>query len=524
MSSKAGLYEIDQPYFHAVSRGDGTETRGNPNVFLGHKISRGKDRPPDGVFATWRWDGQCLRVENDRYGFYPLYYFANEVEVCISPSLVRLIGEGAPDELDYPALAVFLRLGFFVGDDTPFEAIRAVPPGADFAWARGRFRVRGNPFLVQRQSLSRDAAIDAYISLFRQAMELRRPKDDNFILPLSGGRDSRHILLELCRMKCAPRRCVTSYKYPTLSSRRPDASIAPMLARRLNVSHSFFKDDESPFRRELTTNIVLNMCVDEPAWIFALYDYINKNSPVCYDGIAALLSHSTYVTREPLCLFEQGHWEELADYLFRQWSKGPSISRLLGADRRDKLDGETAAIRVLKELKRHAGAANPLLAFYFWNRTRREVALAPLLLLKDVEAAYMPYLDHQLCDFLLSLPPDMTIDRKLHSDTIHRAFPQYSSIPFSRDVKLANSQFSISIHRIKYFTDFVSFVLQRRSDWLSLDSHMLLRNFLRHFHPARARLASHLLPTALYLLQLEYLAKEGAADLGVFGCRLAKGP
>lgn len=523
MSRKAAPYNIDQPYFHARWHGDGIETRGSPKVFLGHKICGGGETPADGVFATWRWDGKRLRVENDRYGFYPLYYFASDTEVCISPSLVRLIGEGAPDELDYPALAVFLRLGFFLGNDTPFKCIRAVPPGADFEWARERFGVGGKPLLVRPRSVSRNAAIDEYISLFRQAMERRRPKDDNFILPLSGGRDSRHILLELCRMKCPPRRCITAYKYPTLSSRRTDAAIAPVLARRLNVPHSFFKDGESPFKRELTTNIALNMCVDEPAWIFALYEYINRNSPISYDGIAALLSHSTYVTREALDLFDNGRWDELANYLFRQWSKGRHTLCILSADRRDKFDEETAGMRVLKELESHAGAANPLLAFYFWNRTRREVALAPLLLLKDVEAAFMPYLDHQVCDFLLSLSPDITIDRKLHSDAIHRAFPRYSSIPFSRDLRMANSQISIAMHRIKYFADFTSFVLTRRTDWLLLDRDALLRTLLRHFHPAGARLVDRFLPTALYLLQLEHLVKHGAADLGIFGCRLADG-
>ncbi len=521
MSRKADPYDIDQPYFHAKWREDGIKTRGSPSAFLGHKISGGKDAPPDGVFATWRWDGKRLRVENDRYGFYPLYYFASDVEVCISPSLVRLIGEGAPNELDYPALAVFLRLGFFLGNDTPFKSIRALPPGADFEWTRERFRVGGNPPAVRPRSISRNAAIDQYISLFRQAMERRRPKDGNFILPLSGGRDSRHILLELCRMKCPPRRCITGYKYPTLSSRRTDAAIAPVLAERLNVPHSFFKDGESPLKREMTTNIALNMCVDEPAWIFALYEYINGNSPISYDGIAALLSHSTYVTREALNIFHHGRWDELVNYLFRQWSKGPRTFSILSVDQRDKFDKETAAIRVLQELKSHAGAANPLLSFYFWNRTRREVALAPLLLLKDVEAAFMPYLDHQVCDFLLSLSPDITIDRRLHSDAIHRAFPQYSSIPFSRDLKMANSQFSISTHRLKYFADFMSFVLKRRSDWLFLDRHMPLRTLLGHFHPAGTRPAGRFLPTALYLLQLEHLVKHGTANLGIFGCRLA---
>lgn len=71
---------------------------------------------------------QALRVQNDRYGFYPLYYFIRPGEVCVSPSLVQLLSEGAPTAPDVAALAVFLRVGWFIGEDTPFQHIRAFPP------------------------------------------------------------------------------------------------------------------------------------------------------------------------------------------------------------------------------------------------------------------------------------------------------------------------------------------------------------------------------------------------------------
>jgi hypothetical protein len=31
---------------------------------------------------------------------------------------------------------VFLRLGFFLSEDTPFAAIRALPPGGKLIWSR----------------------------------------------------------------------------------------------------------------------------------------------------------------------------------------------------------------------------------------------------------------------------------------------------------------------------------------------------------------------------------------------------
>src|SRR5437764_1467547 len=72
-----------------------------------------------GIKASWFWDGARLVARNDRYGFSPLFYFEHEGEFCISPSLVKLVEQDAPLEFDDPGMAVFLRLGFFIGEDTP---------------------------------------------------------------------------------------------------------------------------------------------------------------------------------------------------------------------------------------------------------------------------------------------------------------------------------------------------------------------------------------------------------------------
>ncbi len=512
-------YSIDLPYFYARFGHGAYVTRGTREVSLGHDIAAGTDEPSNGIHGAWRWDGERLTAGNDRFGVYPLYYFANDKEVCISPSLVRLLEEGAPNELDYAALATFLHLGFFLGEDTAFKHIRAMPPNAAFEWTREGLSVKGHRPAFAARPISRDEAIDEYISLFRRGVERRRPEGD-YIMPLSGGRDSRHILLELCRMGCPPRQCITSLKDPNLSSRNKDTRLAPEVAARLGIPHRFFTEQPSVFKRNLAANFALNFCSGEQAWQFDLYTYLNENTPVCYDGAAALLSHSTYVTREPLDLFAKGRWEELAEVLLRQWSKDAILSGIVDPDHRDLFSRDMARDRVFQELKRHDGAANPLIAFYFWNRTRRQVAMLPHMLMKDLKAVYMPFLDNHVVDLMLSLPPDLTLDRKFHSQAINRAFPQYASIPFSQDVKTVKSKFDIFMYRSRYFANFLWFISRHQGGWKFLDRNMLLRTILSHFHPARARLDQRFLPNALYLLQLGHLTNNRAGGLGNFACRL----
>jgi hypothetical protein len=69
-------------------------------------------------------------------------------------------------------MAVFLRLGYFIGEDTPFRSIRTLPPDATLEWKDGRLSVSGRYAFGKPQSLARDAA-DHYSLLFRESIRRR---------------------------------------------------------------------------------------------------------------------------------------------------------------------------------------------------------------------------------------------------------------------------------------------------------------------------------------------------------------
>src|ERR1041385_6956081 len=129
-----GAGEPPSPYFFVRRTGDEHVMEGQATCSLGHQIPRKELGISDGVFAAWTWDGKRLRVRNDRYGLFPLYYFSNAVSFGISPSIPRLVSLGAPTDLDHAALATFLQFDSFLGEDTPFRAIRALPPNAELFW------------------------------------------------------------------------------------------------------------------------------------------------------------------------------------------------------------------------------------------------------------------------------------------------------------------------------------------------------------------------------------------------------
>ena len=109
------------PFFSAIHADGRTLTKGSFSCDLGHAIDRSGSDEPDGVFVRWRvLDGE-FTLSTDRYGMYPCSYCVDANTLRVSPSIPRLLPEGAPVILDDEALAVFFRLGYFLDDRTPFR-------------------------------------------------------------------------------------------------------------------------------------------------------------------------------------------------------------------------------------------------------------------------------------------------------------------------------------------------------------------------------------------------------------------
>jgi asparagine synthase (glutamine-hydrolysing) len=410
------------PYFFARKNGDEVVVRGQLSCQLGHKLPFRTGAVPDGIFAGWKWDGHTLEVEHDRYGFFPLFYYARADEFAVSPSLVTLLREGAPPDLDADALAVFLQLGFFIDDETPFKHVKAVPPNLRFTW-NGSLDIHEHRELGDRAEISRAEALQTYADLFRQAVRKRMPSGQ-VALPLSGGRDSRHVLFELCEAGVRPAFCISAKRYGRGNN---DVEVASVLARTLELDHVVLQ----PVRRleaELQKNLATSFCADEHAWLIPLAEHLGGRAVTIYDGLGGdVLSASLFQKPSWLELYRARRFGELASVLVGK-RRGEMIA-LAGADAR-RLRGEVLE-RIAIELERYADATNPSTMFFFWNRTRREIALAPFGLLSGVEMCFCPYLDHDVFDFLTSLPPEITIDRSFHSETIALAHPVAQRIPYA---------------------------------------------------------------------------------------------
>jgi asparagine synthase (glutamine-hydrolysing) len=387
------------------------------------------------TYVRWHWDGQRLEIDTDSFGFIPAYVYTRGREAAVSTSVERLIGAGARLRIDRAALAVFLRLGFFVGEDTPFVEIRALPPDAHVVWQDGRLSTSGAPYVVPAARIARHDAINRAIELTAMAVERRRGSLD-VAIPLSGGRDSRHILLALAASGHAPSFAVTVPRCPPTAAE--DERIAALVAMHLHVPHVVVSQSREPAAAEARKNIATNYCADEHAWFFPMIDYVNEHAGGTFEGIGGSLWTTGWLPdRESREAWRQGRFEEVARRILDRYSTTGEafLAKLLDGDRTSAAAEERLAL----EVARHAQAADPGKSFHFWNRLRRELALIPFGELRRSGEVYTPLVDRDVVDFLLSLQPEVVsprlsrADKSFHTEAIRRAFPHAAGIPFESE-------------------------------------------------------------------------------------------
>jgi len=445
---------MTEKYFYAQWTAGEAKTRGLNQASFGHKVFHGPNGKPDGVWADWSWNGDKLVVENDRYGMFPLFYYYRNNEICVSPSIAKILEQGADGELDYSALAVFVHIGFFIGEDTPFKHIKTVPPNATFSWQSGCLNVEGRYHFSERnERISYDDAIDESISLFRQSIKRRLPQDENFVVPLTGGRDSRDIILELNRLGYKPKYAVTVEGVPPTPP--GDVEVAALLAGRLKIDHRIVRQPASYFEARKKTFAQTHFCADEHVQFWAMKEHLDSNISASYDGIMGdTLTKGIFTKTDMFSLFEKGYLFNLAETIIKEFQYSyscvseESLKSIVSKQLYSKLNKRLAIERLTEELEKHVPVHNPVSSFFFWSRARREIGLAPFAIFRNIPTVFCPYLDYDYYDFMTSLDPALLLSGKFHDDVITRAYPEFSDIPYqSKNVHAADS-YTPNPHRL----------------------------------------------------------------------------
>jgi asparagine synthase (glutamine-hydrolysing) len=412
--------------FIRISRSGGQwAVAGQPHVLLGRSTKAEAERWPVG-FVEWNWDGHQLIATTCRYGILPAYWYADDQQIILSDRISGILRYLAPN-LEPVAIALLLRMPFLVNDITPFKGVHRLPAGAKLVWADGELHLSGErPQPGEIFAGNRQEAIGRYIELFRAAVQRCGFLLENYAVALSGGRDSRHIFLELIAQGKKPLFCFTALHFPPIEDY--DLEVASLLAARLNIEHRVIAQPRDVLPQFLEHNRLVEFCTWEHPWCVSIRNWLGKQYCIT-DGIAGdVLSAGLFQSVDLLDLAERQEWNLIAGKIIDSWG-GLNSKNLYKKNVLDRFPSHLAQEAIVKELQLCACSINPIRDFYFWNRTRRCIALIPFCIFSE-SICVTPFLDPALFDFLCSLPPNISADKAFHTDVIIQAYPEFADIQF----------------------------------------------------------------------------------------------
>lgn len=376
------------------------------------------------LVAEIRSSPEEVTLTADRLGMLPVFYAESCGRLIAGKSLSAVVQRLSAPRFDDEAVSAYFTLGYYVGDRTPVEGVRVLRPGETVRMRDGVLQrtERWAPPAPFRGGYG--DAVEAYRERF--AASVRKRLVHSAVLPISGGRDSRHILGELLRQGARPARLIT-----LVTGETSDPEIAVRIADRAGLPLQEIPEGPSAVERERCKARSNHYLTDENAWFVDLLPHLE--GPLL-DGIGGdVLSNGLYFDAKTTELLRRGDVETAAAHYCARFGTG--YRAFLSRPYRRRWARPVGMPLIAAELGRYRSAPDPVKAFLFWNRTRREIALLPLGMAAERVPVLLPYLDDGLLDFLLSLPAEEFGQPGFHDATIQSACPGLADIPYAGKLK-----------------------------------------------------------------------------------------
>jgi hypothetical protein len=415
----------------AFIRVRGSAATGALECRMGYRIPR-PDRGigvADGAWYEWAWDGARLNARTSRHGMPPLYYAHDDHQILLSGSIAALLRHGAPQDLDWDALGIMVRLGHCIGDRTPYRFIRVLPADATLQWTNGALTIQAGARNAGPQlGIRPDDAIERYVDLVKRAVQRRLPQG-TFTVPLSGGRDSRHILLELAAAGYKPDIVYTAGHY--LSSSEGDRIAAAAVATRMGIVQRFVPSCPRSLMLEYRKNVRTDFCALEHGWGLTFASELAQYDSV-YDGLnGGILFGRGSKAAERFRALAEGRCSEVAAAMLN--GNDGWMARVLRPEIVEALSRENATRLLTAELERHVHAINPIQSYYYWNRVARSTTYYSHRLFTN-RFVHCPLDDMDLVDFAMRLPPAISLDSTFQTRALRARFSAFANVPFAEDV------------------------------------------------------------------------------------------
>ncbi|HXB06845.1 MAG TPA: asparagine synthase (glutamine-hydrolyzing) [Puia sp.] len=200
----------------------------------------------DGMFAFAIWDEatQKLFIARDRFGEKPLFFYRDHGEFLFASEMKALWAAGVPRERNPRMIYNFLTLGYTQnpgdGFETFFQQISKLPPRSYLVYHPATDNLEISVYwdieAGQPVAIPEDSAIEQFVQLLEGSVRRRLRSDVRVGASLSGGLDSSSVVATILRQTHAP------LDLPTFSALFPgfqkdESAFIQLLTHRLSLEN-----------------------------------------------------------------------------------------------------------------------------------------------------------------------------------------------------------------------------------------------------------------------------------------------
>lgn|GEM_PF-2018323 len=444
------------------------ETIANPkkvilDVCKNREFDKLKELNGSFLVAIYDQTNEKLTLINDRFGSKKLFYYYDKNNFFFSPKIAPLMTIAEKKQIRKDALIDFLIFGFFLEDKTFDAYVHQLAPASVLEISKNQMTVKrywnypcdGNYDRREPEVLLKELAIR-----WQNAVDNRLKNNEKIIIQISGGLDSRAILA--ASLKSIEKENILLYNFGEAASY--DYEIGTRIASSLGILHASFHPTKERFAEQYEKSFLdsegmidatpyfpvhMNQSLTQfcnkiyngymggelmGPLIFSKITRLNLEKSAEYEKAKKILfnHHKIHDVSTVSCLFNPSYIKD--EILFSSFEK--SVEDLTSVSS-SEFPNYCAQWMYLNESDKYTAFCN----FRFKNQFHYNT----------------PFLDNDLVDFVLRIPPSLRMNKVLYKKMLQKTYTELFRLPTKNTLGL-----SLQTNHIALFRKRVLAFLQRQ--------------------------------------------------------------
>jgi asparagine synthase (glutamine-hydrolysing) len=424
----------------------------------------------NGSFAAALYDDKSekLILINDRYGTIKLFYHYNKEQFCFAPKIQPLLQLGAKKTIRKDAVFDFFLFKYILGDKTLFQDIYQLPPASILEVTKEGMKLTRYWTYDYSGHYDNRPKEELAIELGRRwqtSVERRIKKNNKIIIPLSGGLDSRAILS--AALKCTTKDNIITYTFGQKGSY--DFEIGQKIAESAGVKNIPIQAKKELFEKLYTISMSeTEGMIDATPYIpLDIDEQIRNQATIIYSGQMGgeIMGPFIYSKIKNKKLNSEKNYDKIKKIIFdhHKFNDSEDVRPLFNQTFLQNLNILSSFEDSIKDFKNITPEQLPnyCAAWLYLNEADKYTMFCNIRY-RNFFRYSLPFLDNDLIDFMLQVPPKLRRDKKLYKEILLKKYPELFNFPTKNTYG-----FTLNANHIAIFFKRVLFFLQRKLNSIS---------------------------------------------------------